>query len=372
VIDFDSGALERVLPDTPGPADWDEVLGRSRVRQRRRRRYIAVLSVVALAIVGTASAVGVRTFVLDTGPTSLPPEGAMPSTPESGELVVYYYGRPELSGFPTFFVPVNAVYVYADGRVISRREGGAFGVYEPGTGEVRTGFLERRLTPEGVELLRSEIVSTGLFDRDRYVVGSHGLKWGEIHVRNGDRLVEVAWCCRQGTPDTEPTPEQALALSRLTELLSDLPSWLPAGAWEDVEPRAYVPVSYAACFWRWREDWRPPDGSSELLEPSRVLHLLPAAAQDILRGRDVTHSRLAYYENDVPLWRWVCSEVTTEGAHALDGIFGEAGFEREPRFNEDEPDDPAGNLRFQAPGPNGIVIAFEPMLPHGEWEVGGG
>jgi hypothetical protein len=78
---------------------------------------------------------------------SIPPEGAVPSTPEEGELVAQFDQGPFGDNF---------VFVYADGRVISwvHPDAGTrhFG---PNPGAA---FSERRLTPEGVELLRSGAV----------------------------------------------------------------------------------------------------------------------------------------------------------------------------------------------------------------------
>jgi hypothetical protein len=34
MTDFDYGSLDRLLPATPGPADWDDVLSRSGAHQR--------------------------------------------------------------------------------------------------------------------------------------------------------------------------------------------------------------------------------------------------------------------------------------------------------------------------------------------------
>jgi hypothetical protein len=185
VIDLDRASLDRVLPSTSGSADWDDVMDRSRAHQSRRRRHLVVLAVVALVVVGTASALGVRALVLDTGSTALPPAGATPSAPETGELVIWYGGRP--------LSPVHQVWVYADGRVIWRDEAGPVGVADA-AGEIRTGFLEQRLNPEGVELLRSELIATGLFDHDRSLGGSNEWSgqtrgWGSMQVRNGGRLV---------------------------------------------------------------------------------------------------------------------------------------------------------------------------------------
>ena len=80
------------------------------------------------------------------------------------------------------------VSVYADGRMITERVGD----YDR-TDESRnsTGLLERRLTPEGVELVRAEVISTGLVDHDLHLTSGEGLYFGHIAFRTGDRLVHV-------------------------------------------------------------------------------------------------------------------------------------------------------------------------------------
>jgi Tol biopolymer transport system component len=84
------------------------------------------------------------------GFVGLPPEGASPSTPQRGELVVYLAG-PEIG---------RRTWVYADGRMIWHR----YADLPEGANSEFTGFLEQRLTPEGVELVRSEVASLGLLE----------------------------------------------------------------------------------------------------------------------------------------------------------------------------------------------------------------
>ena len=87
------------LAPEPLPGDWADVVGRVGARkgrrrfadslQSRRRRYLVVLAAVALVVVvGAASALAVRAYVLDQGIVGLPPVGATPSVPKSGELVL--------------------------------------------------------------------------------------------------------------------------------------------------------------------------------------------------------------------------------------------------------------------------------------------
>ena len=91
MTDLDRVSLDRILPAASGSADWDDVLRRSGARHGGRRRRLVVLAVVALVAVATASAFGVRAFVLDKGIVGLPPVGATPSTPENGVLEMYYW-----------------------------------------------------------------------------------------------------------------------------------------------------------------------------------------------------------------------------------------------------------------------------------------
>jgi hypothetical protein len=112
---------------------------------------------------------------------------------------------------------------------------------------VDTGYVEQRLTAQGVQLLRSRVLATGLFEHNlRLDVGSHHA-WVDDRVRRGDRLVSVA-----GVPFTDPswnehftkeTPAQARALARLQALIADPAAWLPTTAWADREIRGFRSIS---------------------------------------------------------------------------------------------------------------------------------
>jgi hypothetical protein len=331
-----------------------ERLAERRDRKRRNQRITAgvvgiAVFVAAVWIVTTGGPFD-RTQPADLGPTvppstrvgfiGLSPEGAAPSTPARGELVLSLAGRsasPEDS--------LDQIWVYADGRVIWRREGNL----PEGANKLTTGFLEQHLTPEGVESVRSEIVSTGMFRDDLVLVGDRGPIWDTIKVRNGDRLVRVDWVRSDfGYPEeddaTIATPEQTRALERVDALLTDPASWLPTSAWDDQEIRAYVPSTYAVCY----------SGVDGRIEPSRILSVLPAQAEVLLRD---IRTRDPY-----------CSEVTTDEARALAEIFDDAAFEQDERENPHRL-----NYHFEpsvplAPGPieNTVDIFFEPYLPHGK------
>lgn len=350
-----SGRFAAVAPE-PLSGNWDEVLDRagmarngrrrferSRAVLGRRRRLVVVLAALALATaVATAGWAIVREVVLDKGFIGLPPVGATPSAPESGELVVQY--RVDTEGLEH---PDGARgWVYADGRLITLR--GKSDLPEAAN-RWSSGFLEQRLTPEGVELLRSEIVSTGLFDHHQ-PPGIDSSPHNVIQVRIGERLVRV----------------QADFPERLRQQLADPESWLPASAWANRQIRAYVASRYAITY----------GGQFQTIERSRILALLPARAEDLLRDRDAVplHGFVTRRASSpISVTRYV-SDVTTEEARALARALDDAG------LKQPAPSAGMGYL-FEIPGTsvdpgppakgpvrNAIFIGFEPYLPHGEWE----
>jgi hypothetical protein len=172
-----------------------------------------------------------------------PPEGTAPSTPVEGELVAFYDAA--LGG--------DYVFVYADGRVIS---GG-------GIGDTNGTAREQRLTPEGIELVRS-----GTVEPERFLLSSNPV---------------------------------------------------PASAWEDPDIKAYVPSRYAVCYYTESGDSNPRTVNGGYEYPSRVVGFFPARARDILL-RAATHT---YNGTPDPI---ECSEVTTDKARALDDILRDARF----------------------------------------------
>jgi hypothetical protein len=309
--------LERGVGGATPPPDGFERMLRRGDRRRRNQRVAAGLVgiavfVAAIWIVTSGEPAGRgRTPGSSglTGPTvpgaagpmgliGLAPQGATPSTPRRGELVLnLLFGH--TMGDPGRF----AVHMYADGRLIWARLGDAT--------SNATGLLEQRLTPEGVELVRAEVLSTGLFDHDLYLTNAYGLFFGQIEVRDGDRLVRVTWgdCCDPSTADIPretPTPEQASALQRLDARLADPASWLPTTAWADPEIKPYVPYGYSVCY-----EGRLGIGLD------RVLASFPHAAENLLRTWDRTHAELiheAFPGTSLDIW---CSSVTDDEARAL-------------------------------------------------------
>ena len=338
----DNGLFGRFAALAPEPlaGNWDDVLDRAGARKDRRRlgqslsesrrRLLVVLALVAFVAVVSASAFAVRAFFIDKGFVGLPPVGATPSTPENGVLEMYYWVH--------HVETRSRNWVYADGRLI--RLGGD---QEDGTplreaaNRWSTGFLEQRLTREGVKLLRSEIVSAGGFGHAPR--GSKSLP-PTIQVRKGNRLVPLRW---------------ASNLKRLEERLAHPEAWLPANAWKQRKIKAYVPSRFEVCAAVLVN--APPDIRFQQMRAARIVALLPGAAQNVLRGRDWSRpgrgpTPTGFYPR--------CFAVTTEGARSLAKVLAGAG--------PAKTGDAAGlNYTFNAPGPRRqVLISFEPYLPHGE------
>jgi hypothetical protein len=348
-----------VTGQAPPKPDGFERMLRRRDRKRRNQRIAAAVVGIAVFVAAVSATTGgpVDRSITPgvTGPTDvsgepapvglvgLPPEGATPSIPARGELVFsFVFGH--TGGDPGRF----GVYVYEDGRVIRERLGDIpGGVDYP---DQSTGLVEQRLTPEGVELLRSEVLATGLVEHDLHFTGLYGLRSGWIEFVDGDRTVDVTWGAF-GLDDVElvaPTEEQADALKRLDVRLGDLASWLPASAWEDAEPKPFVPSRYSVCY----ETLQEGAGLEATLDS------LPQAAADLLRPLDRTHERfrpMVPFAGSLDVW---CSTVMTEQALALAQILDDAGVGSNP------PDVFGIVYRTSDREPVRVQVAFEPILPH--------
>ena len=306
-------------------------------RTGRRRRLVAAAAAAVLAIAASVLVVASRhdTARMEVpagpGPTpttapspptetvdfvGLPPQGATPSTPPAGELVAAWYSHPVAGA--SFDGERR---VYADGRVLS------FEVNRV------SGWLEQRLTPEGVELVRSEILSTGLFDADVDLPTAVG----DISVRNGDRLVAIRVASGPGV--------------RLLLHLAALETWLPPSVWEDRAAKAYIPSSYVICVGR--------AGSWEALpDPEQVVSLFPAPLPQ-LAGSPRRFEDYPLVPAGLPISP-DCWDVTTEQAREVVAAFFAAGIEnRGPRS--------LLNYRFDLPEPvsTAVDVNVWPVLPEG-------
>jgi hypothetical protein len=319
-------------------------LERVRFVADRHRRLVVVLAAVALAAtVTTAGWAIVREVVLRESSVGLPVE-ATPSAPDSGELVIQYRIFTDDLEHPHPYESWQ--WVYADGRLITLRQSD---LPEAAT-RWSSGLLEQRLTPEGVELLRSEIISTGLFEHHQ-PADSRFAGHNVIQLRIGGRWVQV-----QGkfSANSNEFPR------RLRERLADPASWLPAGAWVNRRPRAYVASRYAILY----------GGLFQTIERSRILSLLPARARDLLRDQEAAPRPRGYDGGGftrTSLTHYV-SDLTTEEARALAQALDDAGLNRGgldydfeiPGTSVDPPPPMKGPVR------NKVFIGFSPYFPHGE------
>jgi len=266
----------------------------------------------------------------------LPPEGTAPSSPEAGELVLSFGGRVRSLG-----LDFHRMWLYADGRLIwkSNLEGSSAGWrLRFGASEPTTAVIEQRLTPEGVELLRSAAIAAGLHDRqplghadDPTDWGRPGVLWGGLVMRDGGRLVQAEW--------SDPALPGRLAVPA---------SWLPASAWEDPRIGAYVPSRYAVCL-----QHIAPDGLPRIT-PAGIWDLVPEPTKNLIRSRAIG--------GPVPDWNERDSrclyEVSTADARAVTAALDDAG------LTDGIPiDDPSG-LGEGVVGEGVIQILV--ILPNGE------
>lgn len=261
----------------------------------------------------------------------LPPEGAEPISLKDGRLIARAHE-----------IHIGWVYLYADGRMISWSEG-TFESPRP------AGYREQLLRPEGAELLRSELLSTGLFDSDRQLSNrggvldaKHDLDRGFIEVSEGDRLVRVAWgdAASRDAITTPPTAKQALTLARFLYLD---PSSVQASAWVDPTLRPYVPARYAIC--------------NELSD-------FPVAARDLLRGKEQLFDIAGPNPSDVGgvgQKGVYCFEIATEDARVLDGILADQGIESNLDVDGGAVENPQGFVY----GEYVRLANYWPILPHG-------
>jgi hypothetical protein len=317
ILDRAERAAKRVV----GTDDAYALLLRRRDRKRRSQRITAgvvgiAVFVAALWIVRDVASLNrteetvvpggsVTTGPAETGPAEtgpaisgpyeydptadyvgLPPEGARPSGPESSGLV---------AGDVVFHA--GWVYVFEDGRVIS-----SSGPTMP------TGTIEQRLTPEGVELVRSGVIQASDFI-----------------------------CLEEG---------QGPLWRRFSGCAQVQRHEIPPSAWDDSTLRPYVPYRYAI-------------GLSD--EP---LRWYPVEMQDLLRGKEVMFD-VAWMDQRVE--RFV---VTTEEARAVDAILADAGFVIDlpgvtPGIHQRwiaDSSDPEGMT----------LVTFDPILPDGTIGTTGG
>lgn len=266
-------------------------------RARRRQVLNAIgAGVIALVIaLGAASSVGAllraegRRPAIEpptppaeappSGFLGLPPEGSPPSLPKASRLMISFDG-----GDDSGYGHIRSIYVYADGRFIWEKRG-CDAPPEPcepldvpeGATTLESGWLEQRLSPEGIEFLRSQVLASGLFEGGdlRLDVETNLSEWWTFSVEaRGPRGLVSVVASRTDQEGWDPaSPEEVRALHRLYELFVDLEDRLPASAWDDREIRGYVPSCYRAGYSLTFDHSGPPDPSE-----------LPPPANELLHG----------------------------------------------------------------------------------------
>ena len=243
----------------------------SRLRLRRVALSVAITVVVALAFVLTA------TGSASTKPThfaGFPEEGVKASMPTTGRLLIGLG--------PTDTTTWN---VYADGRVIWQKwtSSGDATVVPDGARRLDTGYVQQRLTPQGVQLLLSKILATGLFEQDLTLDLGSGHAWAHHQVRRGDRIVTVISTPSPNPADprvfTKATPAQMRGLAWIEKFVANPARWLPASTWANRQIRAFVPARYF------------PSVSIGPIPTSRNCHLQPARCSSSTSSSSATRAR---------------------------------------------------------------------------------
>ncbi len=237
----------------PTPGGFDR-LARRRDRRERNRRIGAGALALVVAIVAIAALLRANQSQLRPAAPSpssmafpgLPPAGAKPSEPVTGTLTLGYDG-PDGNGHEM------DLSVYADGRMIWQRWSPPVRWYpsspQPlviphGATRFETGYVWQRLTPGGVNRLRSTILASGLFDRNEFFLTKMSYS---IDLRTGGRMVRLQ---ADTAGDRTPTPAQLHALHALERLMADPASWLPSSDWADARIHAFVPACYSVAYER--------------------------------------------------------------------------------------------------------------------------
>lgn len=211
--DSDSTYSDSSFQPDPGEALIEEARQRAQARRRRYRRVGILLGSIAAvaAIAATAAVMGSGPSSVDRSVLDSPAGAGAPvaEPPVADATLVASWGA----------IHEGWVLVYEDGRVVRYPDAGAGLVVDQSP---RYAIVERRLTPAGLELVRS----------------------GAIVV---SQFIEYA---RQ-----------------------------PEDVWAEAEWRPYVPAEYAVCH------WEQGDTSGRWVAASAVLAELPPAARTLLRDR---------------------------------------------------------------------------------------
>jgi hypothetical protein len=259
------------------------------------------------------------------------PEGA-PSTPPVGELVASI-------AHPSF---EDGVYLlYADGRLITwARQAGV------GQAGVGGGFVEQRLTPEGVERVRSEFIASGQFAPNPPPGTVGDCSAGGVCVRGDDGRLHRVFL----------TGQVSAAEARLVSFLRTLDGSLPKTEWAAPRIRAYVASRFNVCVGTYAD--LPDRAIPVQIDLATVWPAFPTGAAELFGSREPIGG---------PPGPAPCFEVTLDEARALADVFlsstggGTHAYSGIVIRN-------AELATIQSDVSEGIVafIQFQPLLPDGE------
>lgn len=136
--------------------------------------------------------------------------------------------------------PRPVVVVMTDGRFVTAADNGQ--------------LTERVLTAAGAQRVRTEVLASGLFDKDQFIPlepqpgvtpPAHGISGFTLRAWSGTRIASVSWPV---LPESEksyykPSPARERADQLATRLLSP-ETWLPTDAWTTLTPRPHAVSAY--------------------------------------------------------------------------------------------------------------------------------
>ena len=199
MTDLDRASLDRILPSTPGLADWEDVMSRSRAGRSRRRWPLVVLAAVILVaglLVTPAFGIGGRLLDLIQG-TPRPPEVAgTPAWSPDGRMIAFNsLSHDDLGGG----YDVHAMNADGSGQRRLARNASAYARSPVGRA---IAFSSRRDGNRGIYVINAD--DGGQRRLTRTLAGETALAWspdgrklafdrnGDIYVMNADGSGQVA------------------------------------------------------------------------------------------------------------------------------------------------------------------------------------
>lgn len=253
------------------------------------------------------------------GYMGLPPVGAVPSRATPAELVLEWFG-PDGHGN-------GNVWLFDDGRLIVEREKDL----PQGATDRQTGYLERCLSPAGVDSLRRYVVQEG-----RLPTEPSRDAWLRVRAVDGGPLIDLDHASIDSDRLFEPE------------------SWLPDSGWVDRRYQPYVPTTYSFC----------GDRSGTPSAPPAELGRIPRRAADFLRPLPWTMFPTRFGDH-------MCATFPTEQARDLVRIFDQEWFRPDYRGEPAvldvgliwrETSTVTESNRMAA-----LVVGIEPVLPDGQF-----